>query len=812
MDRNSGGRIVTIRWPRSEAREGLSFWVDAQSFPFTQSDILRIARNSFGAWKDVSTADVQFEERGTGDFRASSTDRRNVVLYDATGADLNAPSDAGVIAFTRINWNALGEIQDADIVFNGSGNFRFSAAEQVSQGNVIDLQSVMTHEIGHLLGLDHTPLQGSTAVRPTMYPYYFGGERDLQQDDIAGLSYLYPSVQALNTGSIVGTVSTHKGDGAFGVHVVAYEPGTGDFVVGALSGTAGNQLGPSGNGGYEIPGLPPGDYRVAIEPMAGSVTSRNLGGMFQDYGDNFETDFEREYFDNKALADAATAIRVGAGRSVRGIDFVLGTAIPGHPLIEGVVSPANTPDPVGPYTVEASISDDGGVPSAELVYQVDGGPVRSLPFERKLGSVHAAAIPGQPPGAVLQYRILASDGEGNRTYLPTEDLPKLRFEVLSLSGDPLLYVALRRSRVLSVVDTGPGREVARIPTGETPLSVGITPDGKYVFVANTGSATQADHRVTVVETATHRVAATIRVGLAPLDLAVSPDGTRVYVTNSRSQSISVLDVASLEESRRFSVATAGEGPFGIAVSPDGKRLYVTDIDGREVIFLDALSGLVLERVGVEGTPRSLAVSSDGSTIYVAGFDGGISVVDAAEGVLVETIDTGSANVFRLILSPDERTLYASDRLNARLLVVDLERSRVVSAVSSLSRGRETRDLAVSPDGSLIYVTNQDSNDLVFFDAASLDIVRTLELTDGPRGIAVGQPPMGSEPPGETVAQADFDGSGRVDFGDFVLFAQAFGLGASDSGFEPRIDLNGDGKINFADFVQFAGVFGYAVAA
>ena len=244
MNRNNGGRIVTIRWTHGEAREGLEFWVDAQSFPFAQNDVMRVARSSFGAWKDVGTSDAQFEERGTGDFRASATDRRNVILYDRTGADLSAPSDAGVIAFTRINWNALGEIQDADIVFNGNGNFRFSASQQIPQGNVIDLQSVMTHEIGHLVGLDHTPLRGSTDVRPTMYPFYFGRERDLEPDDIAGLSYLYPSAQALGNGSIVGTVSTRGGEGAFGVHVVAYEPETGAFVVGALSGTAGSQPGP----------------------------------------------------------------------------------------------------------------------------------------------------------------------------------------------------------------------------------------------------------------------------------------------------------------------------------------------------------------------------------------------------------------------------------------------------------------------------------------------------------------------------------------------------------------------------------------
>ena len=50
---------------------------------------------------------------------------------------------------------------------------------------------------------------------------------------------------------------------------------------------------------------------------------------------------------------------------------------------------------------------------------------------------------------------------------------------------------------------------------------------------------------------------------------------------------------------------------------------------------------------------------------------------------------------------------------------------------------------------------------------------------------------------------DFDGSGSVDFGDFLLFAQAFG--SSDGAF----DLDGDGRVVFGDFLIFAQAFGNA---
>ncbi|MDP6779791.1 MAG: cohesin domain-containing protein, partial [Candidatus Latescibacteria bacterium] len=52
--------------------------------------------------------------------------------------------------------------------------------------------------------------------------------------------------------------------------------------------------------------------------------------------------------------------------------------------------------------------------------------------------------------------------------------------------------------------------------------------------------------------------------------------------------------------------------------------------------------------------------------------------------------------------------------------------------------------------------------------------------------------------------ADFSGDGKVDFSDFVQFAQAFG------GTNPAFDLDGDGKVGFGDFVKFAQAFGSTV--
>lgn len=70
-----------------------------------------------------------------------------------------------------------------------SGKLHFDDAETwaLADGvNKFDTETVALHEIGHLLGLDHSSIAGSV-----MFPTYGGERRTLTQDDIDGVQALY---------------------------------------------------------------------------------------------------------------------------------------------------------------------------------------------------------------------------------------------------------------------------------------------------------------------------------------------------------------------------------------------------------------------------------------------------------------------------------------------------------------------------------------------------------------------------------------------------------------------------------------------
>jgi YVTN family beta-propeller protein len=132
------------------------------------------------------------------------------------------------------------------------------------------------------------------------------------------------------------------------------------------------------------------------------------------------------------------------------------------------------------------------------------------------------------------------------------------------------------------VEDDDNRVVARVSVGDEPQNLAITPDGKYVYVSNTGSGT-----VSVIRTKDKpKVVETIDVGTEPYGMAITPDGRKLYVANARSNDVSVIDLG-----RNKVIATiddVGLEPRGVAITSDGdgesedEKVYVTQFLGVDV--------------------------------------------------------------------------------------------------------------------------------------------------------------------------------------------------------------------------------------
>lgn len=171
----------------------------------------------------------------------------------------------GVIGVTELTFTSGGSIQQAKVYLNDE-NYDFKSAPGLYSSGEIYLGDVVTHELGHLLGLSH-----SEVLEASMFYAAFPGQSTLSDDDKAGVKSKYGS----SFGTITGTVRGGDDVGILGVHVVAFSRLTGK-AVGTISDQSGN---------FSLKGLTLNDsYYLYTGPL------KNISALPGQFA-NVQTDF-----------------------------------------------------------------------------------------------------------------------------------------------------------------------------------------------------------------------------------------------------------------------------------------------------------------------------------------------------------------------------------------------------------------------------------------------------------------------------------------------------------------------------------------
>lgn len=207
------------------------------------------------------------------------------------------------------------------------------------------------------------------------------------------------------------------------------------------------------------------------------------------------------------------------------------------------------------------------------------------------------------------------DLEAGDTYVEGQPFKKA---TLYERDDTIQPVATPGSKKTATADPYKKREVKLllIKTGVTPKVITITPDGKYLFVANWHS-----NNVSVIEISSSEPKDWVKVrdigpNPIPRGMAVTPDSKFLYIGQMGGDYISVID---LETFKTVKTIRVGVNPRHLVLH--NGYIYSSLNIASKLIKLDLITGKVVKTVNTLKSPRTVAISGDGKVLFVSCYTG-----------------------------------------------------------------------------------------------------------------------------------------------------------------------------------------------
>ena len=234
-----------------------------------------------------------------------------------------------------------------------------------------------------------------------------------------------------------------------------------------------------------------------------------------------------------------------------------------------------------------------------------------------------------------------------------------------------------------------------------PVEGTFSPDGKYLYVSNYSmygkgyskeghdTCSPADGYdksfVYRINRSNYQIDSVYPVGSVPKVVEITPDNKYVLAANWCSYTVSVISV---EEQKLIKTIKIGRYPRGISISSDSKYAYVAEMGGNSIHRID-LDDFSKTLIPIGSNPRAIE------------------------------------------LSPDNTKLYATLNISGKVIAWDLEANMAIKTVAT---GKSARSLAISSDGSSLFVVNFRSGTLSKVRTSDMKVIQNIKVCVEPIGV------------------------------------------------------------------------------
>ena len=195
--------------------------------PTSLESLVQEAIDTF--WNKVPTSSLKLVSSGNSGISISNTDDLTAVANKTTANTILIGCNQNATVFSSVNILGVGGIACAGTNCYGAILMNDISGTNLAASDRATVVTALAHEMGHALGLGHTSVQDALMY----YDLTGKSQKALAQDDIDGITYLYPNSKKL--GGLAGACGTVDFDSSDSSGKGPYTKFLGSFLVGILT-------------------------------------------------------------------------------------------------------------------------------------------------------------------------------------------------------------------------------------------------------------------------------------------------------------------------------------------------------------------------------------------------------------------------------------------------------------------------------------------------------------------------------------------------------------------------------------------------
>ncbi len=193
--------------------------------------------------------------------------------------------------------------------------------------------------------------------------------------------------------------------------------------------------------------------------------------------------------------------------------------------------------------------------------------------------------------------IYAADG-ANLKLAKTIKLAKTPSHIAYTSDSKIAFITLQDSSELAAIDLATQTLLWKMPTGNTPAGLWMTPGDQYLLVGITG-----EDNVQVIDWKNRKEVKRILTGKGAHNFRPLGDKKQVFVSNRIASTISLINMQTLE--KVGDITGLPSGPDDMEITPDGKTMWVTFRFAKKVGVIDIPSMKLIATIPVGKSPHGV---------------------------------------------------------------------------------------------------------------------------------------------------------------------------------------------------------------